>query len=50
MCVEYGTDFDGVSTYSIPIVQLSYLKNIDSFPISLLIPFHVFFVSAIILV
>ena len=29
MCVEYSTDFDGVSTYSIPIIQLSYLKNLD---------------------
>ena len=25
MCVEYITDFDGVSIYSIPSVQLSYL-------------------------
>ena len=25
MCVEYITDFDGVSIYSIPSAQLSYL-------------------------
>ena len=47
-CVEYITDFNGVSNYSIPVSSWVILLNLDSFPISLLIPFQVFFVSAII--